>query len=329
VARRVGELELLVSHTTGRPLLVVNPRSGGGKTAEIFSSMQATIEQALGVADVVFTERTGHAIELAREATTAGRGLVIAVGGDGTFNEVVNGVLEAGGGDRTRVGMVGQGTGGDFRKALGIEHRLDRYLDALASGHERKLDIGKLRYKDADGVARERYFVNILSAGMGGLVDRYVAEASRALGGTAAYLGASLKALAQCREGRLRCTSSGPNGEPPQERRVRTYMIAICNGQYFGSGMRVAPMAKVDDGLLDVISIGGASKLAFAMTARSIYSGGHLGKPGTEHWSCKKISIELENEDARERFLLDCDGEPIGGMPIDVELVPGAVILRA
>lgn len=313
----------------GRPLLVVNPRSGGGKTAEIFSSMQATIEQALGVTDVVFTERTGHAIELAREAASAERGLVIAVGGDGTFNEVVNGVLEAGGGERTHVGIVGQGTGGDFRKALDIEHRLDRYLDALASGRERKLDIGKLRYKDEAGATRERYFVNILSAGMGGLVDRYVAEASRALGGTAAYLGASLKALAQCREGRLRCTSSGPNGEAPVERRVRTYMIAICNGQYFGSGMRVAPMAKVDDGLLDVVSIGGASKLAFAMTARSIYSGGHLGKPGTEHWSCKKISIELENEDARERFLLDCDGEPIGGMPIDVELVPGAVTLRA
>jgi diacylglycerol kinase (ATP) len=319
-----------------RPLLVVNPRSGGGKTAEVFGSMQATIEQALGVTDVVFTERPGHAIDVAREATSAGRALVIAVGGDGTFNEVVNGVLAAGGGgERTRVGIVGQGTGGDFRKALGLEHRLDRYLDALASGRERKLDIGKLRYQDSAGVTRERYFVNILSAGMGGLVDRYVADASRALGGTAAYLGASLKALAQCREGRLRCTSSGgeeaPKGAPaePATRRVRTYMIAICNGQYFGSGMRVAPMAKVDDGLLDIVSIGGASKLAFAMTARAIYSGGHLGKPGTEHWSCTKISIELENEDARERFLLDCDGEAIGGMPIDVEIVPGAVTLRA
>jgi YegS/Rv2252/BmrU family lipid kinase len=310
-----------------RPLLVVNPRSGGGKTASVFSSMQATIEQALGVADVVFTERPGHAIELARESTTAGRQLVVAVGGDGTFNEVVNGVLEAGGGATTRVGMIGQGTGGDFRKALGIEHRLDRYLDALASGRERKLDVGKLRYRDGAGATRERYFVNILSAGMGGLVDRYVADASRALGGTAAYFGASLKALLQCREGRLRCTSEGAVG-PSAERHVRTYMIAICNGQYFGSGMRVAPMAKVDDGLLDVVSIGGASKLAFAMTARAIYTGGHLGKPGTEHWSCKKIAIELENDDARERFLLDCDGEPIGGLPIDVELVPGAVTLR-
>ncbi len=321
------DLELLVTAKNGRPLLVVNPRSGGGKTAEIFSSMQATIEHALGVADVVFTERSGHAIELSREATLAGRGLVIAVGGDGTFNEVVNGVLEAGGGEHTRVGIVGQGTGGDFRKSLDLEHRLDRYLDAIASGRERKLDIGKLRYKDDTGATRERYFVNILSAGMGGLVDRHVADASRALGGTVAYFGASVKALAQCREGRLRCTST--TDDAPTERRVRTYMIAICNGQYFGSGMRVAPMAKVDDGLLHVVSIGGASKLAFALTARSIYSGTHLGKPGTESWSCKKISIELENEEARERFLLDCDGEPIGGMPIDVEVVPGAVILRA
>ena len=108
---------------------------------------------------------------------------MIAVGGDGTLHEVANGVLDAGVGDRTAVGYVGQGTGGDFRRTLGIEHRLDAYVEGIASGRRRVVDAGKLRYLARDGKEATRWFVNILSAGMGGLVDRYVSETTKALGG--------------------------------------------------------------------------------------------------------------------------------------------------
>ena len=305
------------------PLLIVNPRSGGGKTGKVFASMQSVIEARLGTVKVAFTEQPGHGIELARAGAVSGHPLIISVGGDGTFNEVVNGVMQSG--RATQVGIIGQGTGGDFSRTLGVEHRLDKYLDALASGRERKLDVGFLRYRDGDAT-RERYFVNILSAGMGGLVDRYVANASRALGGTAAYFGASLKALVACREGKLLITVSS-NGQSRQVK-IASYMLAICNGRFFGSGMNVAPMAKIDDGRLEVVSIGATSKLAFALSSGSIYSGAHIGKPGVEHFPCDKIKIDLENEDARDVFLLDCDGEAIGGLPIEVELRKGAVVLR-
>ncbi|WP_394823785.1 diacylglycerol/lipid kinase family protein [Pendulispora albinea] len=314
-----------MSRAAVRPLLVVNPRSGGGRTGQTFAAMLAPIEAALGPVQSSFTERTGHAIELARDAARAGAPFIVAVGGDGTFNEVVNGVLSSGF-PEVPVAIIGQGTGGDFLRVLGVEHRLDRYLAAITSGRTRRIDVGRARYTTHEGTPGERYFVNILSAGMGGLVDQYVASTSRALGGKAAYFGSSLRALARCREGRLR-TSLSLNGET-SEHRIATYMIAICNGRYFGSGMKVAPMAEIDDGRFEVVSIGGASKVAFAMTSQRIYKGEHLGKPGVQHLPCDKIFMDLENEDARSVFLIDLDGEPVGVLPLEIDLVPQALVLR-
>lgn len=308
-----------------RPLVIVNPRSGGGRTGRTFAGVRAVLERRLGTTEVVMTLRPGHAIELARQAAADGRTLVIAVGGDGTLHEVANGVLEAGG--ATSVGYIGQGTGGDFRRSLGIEHRLDAYVEAIAGGRERRLDAGKLSYRAPSGEARERWFVNIVSAGMGGLVDLHVAQTTKALGGKAAYFWASVRALAECKRARLKCTVDW-NGER-RERRVDTFMIAICNGSYFGGGMHVAPMAIPDDGRLEVVSMDAPGKLAFAAFSRRIYGGQHLSAPGVQHFACDRIAIDLEDEDARKVFLLDVDGEPLGGLPVEVEIAPGALRMRA
>jgi diacylglycerol kinase (ATP) len=311
------------------PLLVVNPTSGGGATGRTFAAMKETIERALGPVDVAMTTHSGHGIDLAREGALAGAPLVIAVGGDGTLHEVVNGLMQAKAGaygtkaDATQLGMIAQGTGGDFRKTLGLEHRLDKYLEALKSGRTRALDVGKF----TGGGKTGHYFVNILSAGMGGLVDRYVADASRMLGGTAAYFGASLRALVNARLGNVRATVT--NDGKTETHSIRSFMIAICNGRYFGSGMKVAPMAEVDDGVLDLVALGATSKLGFAMTSRGIYTGAHIGQNGTVHLRGQKIVLDLANEDARSVFLLDVDGEPMGGLPLTVELVPKALTLRA
>ena len=303
------------------PLLVVNPKSGGGATGRTFGSTKDTIERVLGKVDVAMTERSGHGIQLAREGALAGHPLVIAVGGDGTFHEVVNGLMQAK--RDTRVALIAQGTGGDFRKSLGLEHRLDKYLDAIKSGKERPLDVGRFSGGGKDG----HYFVNILSAGMGGLVDRYVADASRTLGGSAAYFGASLRALINAKLGNVRATVTH-QGETT-EHRLRSFMIAICNGRYFGGGMHVAPMAKIDDGVLELVALGATSKLGFAMTSRGIYTGKHIGSGGTVHLRGEKIVLDLANEDARDVYLLDVDGEPMGGLPITVDVVPNALTLRA
>lgn len=304
-----------------KPVVVVNPKSGGGATGRTFGAMKSAIEGALGPFETRMTEHAGHGIELAREAAKAGHPLVVALGGDGTIHEVVNGLMQAHA-PGVQLGIIGQGTGGDFRKTLGIEHRLDKYLDAIKSGRERALDVGKF----SGGGKDTHYFVNILSAGMGGLVDRYVADASRVLGGTAAYFGASLKALVNARLGNVKATIT--NDGKTEEHRIRSFMIAICNGRYFGSGMKIAPMAEVDDGVLEIVALGATSKLGFALYSRDIYTGAHMGRAGTVHLRGQKIRLELANDDAKDVYLLDVDGEPMGGLPVDVELVPKALVLR-
>jgi YegS/Rv2252/BmrU family lipid kinase len=295
------------------PLCIVNPKAGGGKNAP-FSDLRPAIERRLGSVDAAFTERPGHASLLAKAAASEGRELIVAVGGDGTFSDVCNGVLESG--KQPRLGIIGQGTGGDFRKSLGLEHRLDRYLDAIASGKTRAIDAGKAHFGGKD-----RFFVNILSAGMGGLVDEYVSKGSRLLGGAAAYFIAGTKALARTQRARLRCKVDD------EDVTMTSFMIAICNGQYFGAGMHVAPMAKLDDGKLEVVSMDAPSKLAFAAFSRKIYDGSHLKESGVKHVQCERITIELDpsSESARDTFRLDVDGEPLGGLPLAIEVQKSAL----
>jgi YegS/Rv2252/BmrU family lipid kinase len=309
-----------------RAHVVVNPRSGGGRAGKTFGDVHAVLERRLGPVDVSFTARPGHAIDLARDAARAGAKLLVAVGGDGTMHEVANGVLEAGG--DAVVGYVGQGTGGDFRRTLAIDHRLDAYVDAIASGHDRRIDVGKVVYRAGDGaVEQSRWFVNVLSAGMGGLVVRYVGALSRVLGGKAAYYWASVRALATAKRGHLRC-EVGLEGEK-ERRQIDSYLIAICNGRYFGGGMHIAPMASPDDGRFEVVSFDAQSKLAFPDFSKRVYAGTHLARPGALHFACDRISIALENQSVRDVFLLEVDGEPLGGLPLDVEVVPRALTVRA
>lgn len=311
-----------------KPLVIVNPRSGGGATGRTFDSLRRPIERALGPIEVAMTERPGHGIDLARQGALAGHPLVVAVGGDGTFHEIVNGVMSAKSGDYgtkandTRVAIIGQGTGGDFRKTLAVEHRLDKYLERIASGRERTIDVGK--FSGAGKTAH--WFVNILSVGMGGLVDRYVAEAPRTLGGKAAYFGASLRALVNVRLGNVRAKVTNDGATKTHE--FQSFMVAVCNGAYFGGGMKVAPMAEIDDGTFELVALGTTSKIGFALTSSSIYSGAHMKQAGTVHLRGQRFELDLANTDARDRFLTDVDGEGMGEMPLTIEVVPKAITLR-
>lgn len=311
------------------PLVIVNPSSGGGRTGSVFESMRGPIERVVGPVDVVFTERKRHAVDLAREAALAGRETVVAVGGDGSIHEVVNGLMEAReklpeNALKTRLGIIGQGTGGDFRRTLGIEHRLNRYCEVIAAGATRRIDIGRFRYVANDGSPAQAFFVNILSMGMGGLVDQYVADMGRQLGGTLTYLIASVRGLVNSQLGVLQCTMTTRGGETREEV-LPTRTLAVCNGRFFGSGMEVAPMAKLDDGLFEVIDLGSAPRLKFFLASSKIYTGKHIGSPDVKHFRCDRIDIRLRNEGVRRRFLIDADGEPLGMLPMSIELVPRAI----
>lgn len=307
--------------------------------------MLSAIERALGDVDIAYTARGGHAVELARRGVVEGHDLIVAVGGDGTFSEVANGVLKAqqarpaADDHRPRVGLIATGTGGDFRRSLGIEHKLDAYLDALTSGRERQIDVGKTTFADETGGAVDHFFVNVLSAGMGGLVDRYVARSPAFIGGRAAYYTASLRALIACRRRplRLRIWGSGePSAADPQaadsvvELRTNAWVVAICNGSWFGAGMHVCPPALPGDGRLDVVVVSLLTKREFLRKLPMVYRGEHLSVDGVDYFTCTRIEVELDDDGAPgSPFLLDVDGEPLGRLPLAVQILPGELVVRA
>ncbi len=310
-----------------KPLVILNPSSQGGKTGEQADELLRVIERYLGPVDCDKTNAPRHAVELAARAAEQGREKVIAVGGDGTLHEVANGLMRADkpAGKLPKLGIVGQGTGGDFRKTLGLEHRLDRYCEAIVRGVTKAVDLGRFSYRTRAGDTDTAYFINILSMGLGGLVDEYVAGSQ--MSGAIAYFGASAKALLKSEVGVLDCVLH--HGGEREEREVITRQLAICNGRFFGGGMEVGPMAVLDDGVFDVVSLGAASRLKFAIGSLAIYSGKHVNKPDVEVFQCERIDIELKNDGIRDNFPLDVDGEPLGTLPISVEVVPKALEVYA
>lgn len=311
---------------SNKPLVIINPRAGGARGGHSAEALRRIIEDAIGGVDVLETQRPRHAVELAAEAARQGRELVIATGGDGSIHEVVNGLMaaKAEGHDKTTLGIIGRGTGSDLCKTLGLERRLDRFLSTLAARVEHRIDVGRFSYKDPSGQDQTAYFVNILSVGMGGLVDKFVRDTTKWVSGPAAYFIASTRALVRSQVGQLQIRYE-PESGAAKEIELATRQIAICNGRYFGSGMHIAPMARVDDGLFEVVDLGAASKLKFATSSSAIYSGAHLKSPDVQHWRCRTIEIVLKNQAANDAFLLDVDGEPLGHLPIRVEVLPAAL----
>lgn len=308
-----------------RPLVILNPRSQGGKTGARAPELLRAVERHLGQVDNVATSAPRHATALAERAARQGREVVIAVGGDGTLHEVANGLLaaRADGVSVPKLGLVGRGTGGDFRKTLGIDNALETYCQVIAAGKTHRVDAGALHYHDTSGAERHGFFINIVSMGMAGLVDAYVAELGRSLPGPVAYFAASARALLRSQVGELRCVLTLAGRE--QEVQLASRNLAVCNGRYFGSGMQVAPMAELDDGIFEVVSLGAAPRVRFALSSLSIYSGKHVDKPGVQVLRCERIDIRLGNPEITDRFPLDVDGEPLGLLPVRLEVLPGAL----
>lgn len=317
------------------PLLIVNPSCGSRREARGVTGALARVEAVLGDTVIRFTTRRGHARELAREAVGEGYQLIVAVGGDGTLSEVANGVLEASAGDgkseaddvpTAAVGVIDVGTGGDFRRSLGIAPGLDACVEALASGRERLVDVGRARFAGRAGLTEERYFLNVLSAGLGGLVDRYIERLPSFLGGRAGYYLAALGAVAASKERRVqaRITWEGVT----REEVIPAYLIAVCNGRWFGGGMDVAPMALLDDDRLEVITITAPNKPYLADRVRGVYTGRHLQEPTVHHFPCRRIELRLESDKANRRFPLDVDGEALGFLPLSAEVLPRRLRVR-
>ena len=336
-----------------RPLVIVNPKAGRGRTGRDLSHVLQALRAALGDVDVAPTSGPNAASALAAGAVAARRPLVVGVGGDGTLSEVADGLIRGSIGEGREaaatpggraaepprpavrppaLGLVATGTGADFGRTLGIAPRVEAYLDALAAGAEREIDAGVARFAGGDGRPVERYWINVLSAGVGGLVDRYAAAAPAFLGGRFAYGQAAIRGIVVCRRLQLRCAHVLPDGTPA-ERVLDTHAVAVCNGTTFGGGMNIAPMARPDDGLLEVVAFETRTRWRLVGRFLTVYAGTHTDEPGVNHFTCRSLRLEpLVAPPAAARgglFPLDIDGEALGDVPVEVGLVPRALRVRA
>jgi len=302
-----------------RTFLVVNPQSAGGATGRRWPEIRAEVLRALGgEAEHAFTERPMHAVALTAEALRKGFRRIVAVGGDGTLNEVVNGFFQTGGSapPDACLALVPRGTGGDFRRTFGLDGSLSECCSRLGAD-VRPLDVGRVHFTKPDGSPGERYFVNVASFGVSGRVDQAVNSGSKLLGGKVSFFLASVRTLAGWRDQTVRIRVDGG-----AEETLAITTLAIANGRYFGGGMKVAPEADPSDGWFDVTIWSGYHLSDFALKSASVYDGRHVRWAGTRTLRCRSLEAASDEE-----VLLDVDGEQPGRLPASFEILPGALRL--
>jgi YegS/Rv2252/BmrU family lipid kinase len=309
-----------------KPFLVVNPRSANGVTARHFDDIAQAARGALGDCEHAFTERAFHAADLTRQALRRGHELIIAVGGDGTINEVVNGFFEpAVAGEPPRairpgatLGVLPRGTGGDLRRTLGVDGDLRNVAKHLR-GERRAVDVGRVDYTDDGGHAASRYFINVGEVGVGAKVVEIANRSSKVLGGKLTFMLASLRALSGWRD--LRVLASFDDA-PAEELSVTT--LAIANGRYFGGGMLVAPEARLDDGLFHVTIWSGFTLTDFVLKSSAMYDGSHLRLQGTRTLTARTVRLAAAGTEA---VGVEVDGERLGKLPATFAVFSGALNL--
>lgn len=296
-------------------IVVVNPAAGGGRAGREWPRLAGELRSAGLRFDERLTERPGDATAIAAQATAEGRRQVVAAGGDGTVNEVVNGLLSAGGTDRVALGTLPLGTGTDLCRTFGIPLQPLAVADILRGGARRRIDAGRVTCAGGEGRVT-RYFLNIADAGIGGDVADMVNGGFKFINGELTFSLAAVLTLLRWRNPRLRVDLDGEVLD------VVAQQVVVANCQYYGGGMRIAPDAVPDDGLLDVIINGDLGMLETVGLLSKVRSGSHMSHRKMERRLARRVEISCER-----RIGVDADGERPGDLPAVFEVVPGAIDL--
>ncbi len=301
-----------------RSLLIVNPVAAGGKTGKVWPDVENELH-SLGLAfDHRFTEEPNHATALAREGVDQGYETVVAVGGDGTINEVVNGLMPRGGDKAGAVlGIVITGRGSDLARTIGIPSDYREACARLGGDRTMTVDLGLVTFHQ-EGEERQRYFVNVGGGGFDGEVAHRANRAPNFMGGTIPYLTSLVSTLFSYRNKAVELTL---DDQEPIRKVINSVVVANC--QFFGGGMRVAPDADPNDGLFDVIVIGDIDKIEYLMTVPKVYDGTHITHPQVDTYRARRVEIHSELP-----VLLQVEGEVCGQSPITFEIIPSALQIR-
>ena len=280
--------------------------------------IEAALRDQLGSLEVERTSGPRDAERIAREAVRSGVERLVVAGGDGTTSEVVTGLLSADLSDYAQLALIPMGSGCDFARTLGLPRKPEALIPLLARGVSRRVDAGRIRYRDRRGQERVGYFLNVASFGISGLTDEFVNRAGKSLGPTAAFAAGTLRAIARFEAPQVVIRVDGCTVHEGS-----LSLAAVANGRYFGSGMRIAPGARVDDGAFSVVIVDGLSKSRLIANFPTIYRGRHLSHHAVALHGGASVEAEVISGEA----LLDVDGEPLGRLPASIDLLPGAIEL--
>jgi YegS/Rv2252/BmrU family lipid kinase len=315
-----------LSNDASLPLIIVNPRSASGSTKAKWAETASDLRTHFGPFSVAFTKKSGDGIELARRGAESGRKLILACGGDGTINEVANGILESG--SDAEMGIIPSGTGGDFRRTIGMPSSIREAARALRNGTSKRVDVGKVTFLDFHGHPASRYFLNVSSFGLAASILERVKRTSslawvphRSLRGRASFALSTLQEVLGVEPVRIKIRID--NGD---EKLLQTVNFCIANGRYFGGGMMIAPDAKLNDGSFDVVNIGDISTARILMNAHTLYRGTHTGLREVNSGLARRVWAASADE--KTEIELETDGELPGKLPALFEIAPSALRLR-
>ena len=305
-----------------KTIVIVNPQAGNGRTEKIWPNIESVLEKSIGSFEVLHTTCRGDATDLSRRILAVDTVRIVAVGGDGHLNEVLNGFIEN---DlpvnpEARLSFVMTGTGCDFQRSLGISGKWQNAAAKLKDAKVRKIDVGKVTYTAADKTQKIRYFDNIASFGLSGAVDHCL-EHSRLrdyLGGSPLFLWATIKTVFTHPNQSIRFRiDDGPEEE------ICSRLCLLANGSYFGGAMHAAPEAELEDGLLDLLMLKEISVAKFLWHLPKIYKGTHLKIPEIFFQKVRKFTAE-----SSEQVILDIDGESPGYLAATFEVLPKILNLQ-
>jgi len=308
------------------PLVIVNPRSASGATRDKWSATASELRSHFGPFAVAFTTSAGDGEHLAERAASDGRKFIIACGGDGTISEVANGIIRSG--RDVELGILPSGTGGDFRRTLGIPSANREAAVALRDGVTKTIDAGRVTFVSNDGERVSRCFLNISSVGLAAAVIGRVKAAkvfdwlpAGGVRGKANFAVSALREIVDIEPVAVRIRL-----DDGDEHTVQTICLCIANSRFFGGGMMIAPNAKLTDGLLDIVNVGDMTTVKILRNALSLYRGTHLHLDEVKSTRVKKI--EVSAADPSQTILLETDGEMPGRLPAIYEVVPNAIRVR-
>jgi diacylglycerol kinase (ATP) len=299
-----------------RVVFLVNPASANGSTGRAWPEMAHRAAAAGLKGETLMSDGPGGVVRVAERAAGLGAERVVVVGGDGSVNEAASGLLAVGAGREVELAVIPRGTGTDFIRTFGIPKKLDEAIAVARDGKAREIDAGRVAYRAWDGSDGSAYFVNVASAGMSGAVAMRANSSSKALGGKASFLWATLAVFARWKNSEVAVDVDDVHREG------RMLDVIVANCEWLGGGMHMTPKAEPDDGLLDVLVIGDITKRDLVQTLPKIYRGTHLPHPKAEELRGRTVRVA-----APTALPVELDGEQPGTTPATFEVLPSALRL--